>query len=157
MAENIDENFEEDFDDSMKKEIEELSQVDDGLTILEEIEFPGVSKSGEEEPKWADFPAESIRASIEVGEILPELRPRKNAIYRVTLKSLPKEVISSKGNFYVVEIDYEGLLMSLKANRSFNFCLKRHKVRNNLRYSDLVGRELVFQKNEKGFFVVQIK
>ena len=157
MAENIDENFEEDFYGSMKKEIEDLNQIDDGLTILEEIEFPEGSKSEEEEPKWADFPAESIRASIEAGEILPELRPRKNAIYRVTLKSLPKEVVSSKGTFYVVEIDYEGLMMSLKANRSFNFCLKRYKVNNNFRYSDLVGKDLVFQKNEKGFFVVQVK
>ena len=111
----------------------------------------------EEVPKWAKFPASSIKASIDAGEILPELKPRKNAIYRAILNSLPKEVISDKGDFFTVEIEIDGMRKSLKANRSFNFALTRYKTENKIPYSDLVGREIVFQKDENGYMTVQIK
>lgn len=124
----------------------------EGIEALEKL-----IESEEDEPEWADFDDASIKASIDAGEILPELKPRKNAIYNAILQSLPKEVKSDKGDFYTVEIKIDGMRKSLKANRSFNFCLKRYKVKNHLKYSDLVGREIVFQKDDSGYMIVQFK
>ncbi|MBA7494954.1 hypothetical protein ES702_05532 [subsurface metagenome] len=167
----------EEFDDSFieelgpvlseKEKANNLKIIEDELKDLAEgSNIPGdlegeVEKiftfEEEEVPVWAKFPEASIKASIKAGEILPELRPRKNAIYRAILNSLPKEVISDKGNFYTVEIEIEGMRKSLKANRSFNFALTRFKTENKIPFTDLIGREIVFQKDENGYMIVQIK
>ncbi|MBA7496350.1 hypothetical protein ES702_06950 [subsurface metagenome] len=108
-------------------------------------------------PEWAKFKEGSIQASIDAGEILPELKPRINAVYRAVLLSLPELVKSKKGDFYTVKIDHDGMIKSLKANRSFNFCLTRYVTEKNIPFSSLIGKILAFQKDESGFMKVQIK
>ena len=105
----------------------------------------------EKQPEWNTFKKEKIKASIEAGEIIPELKMRKNAIYIAKLLSVPKYIKSKKGNFFIVEIAYGGMTMSLKANQSFLFDLAKYEEVEKCTDEDTVGKMIKFWKNEEGF------
>ena len=126
-----------------------------------DFDFNGSKDAGEvdfeSKQDWDDFDDKKIKEAIKRGEIFPELKPRKNTVYIAILVKLPMLVISDKGNFYVVEIIHEGLRKSMKANRSFNRCCRIYKDVNKLQYSDLLGKEIRFQKNDEGYMSVQFQ
>lgn len=109
-----------------------------------------------EDLSWAtQFKQESIDKAIKQ-DILPELKPRKNATYEVILLTLPRKIESTKGTFYVVTIDNGGLHQTMKANQSFLFGLESLRQKNNLSYRDLINRKIIFQKDEEGMMNIQM-
>ena len=111
----------------------------------------------EEKPYWAKtIKKESLEAVKKAGYIIPEFMPRKNAVYHFKLKGAIKPVVSNKGNFNVVDIDNDGLRMSLKTNKSFEFGLESERERLGLSYKALESVEITYQKKDDGFVVVQI-
>ena len=118
-------------------------------------------------PKWDTFDPAKVRASIKAGNILPELKPRINAVYTVKLLTVPKEVkyekkdregkVIESGVFNTVDVNHDGMRKTLKTNQSFLFKLKIYHEDTGFPYSMLVGKELVIQKDEDGFMSVQIE
>ena len=140
------------------------SQIDAEDLDLEDIDVSdkmkdfnfGVRK--EEKPAWAkSFKPESVKASIEAGVILPELKPEINETYAATITKLPELVKSKKGDFYVMEIRHEGMLKSVKTNQSFLFCLTTYIEGKHMSYRSLKGRNIHFIKDEDGYMKVQIE
>ena len=112
----------------------------------------------------SQFKEESYENVLKQGEIFPNLYPRLNAMYNVKLLSTPKEIKTKFGVGYVVELEYNGLHMSLYCSNSFLFNLGVQKRLKKLTNQGLIGREIVFQKSEQmvkgqkaNVTVVQIK
>jgi len=128
-----------------------------GMAILRKESDVDAESAIDAVPYWArTIKKESLDAVKKAGYIIPELKPRINAKYHVKLISPIRHVKSKKGDFDVVTIENDGFHESLKVNESFKFSLESERQRNNLSYKDLESMDIVFQKKEDGFMVVQI-
>ena len=140
-------------DEEFNEQLDEIIKEDENSFVTETIE-----NLPEETPYWAkNIKEESMQKSLLAGNILPELRLRAGTIYTVKITSEIKPVLSAKGNFDVMDVQRNGLNMSVKCNESFKFSLEKERRLHNLKYSELIGKEIVLQKDDKGFVTVQLK
>ncbi len=120
-------------------------------------------KTEEETPDWALEGKEYV-------EILPSFKPRKNTVYSIKLLTYPKEVrkntvysiklltypkevTSGKMNFYTVEILKDGMKFSMIVNNSFRY----HLTRLYKKHGDLLGKSILINKNDDGYFSLQLQ
>ena len=127
---------EKEFDEELAK----LQKIDKNEFSSEDLE--AIDK---ETMAWEkEFEEQSINNVLAQEEIYPKFIPRLNAIYTVSIQTLPEYI--SKIDSYVMDIDNNGMRQTMYCNRSFLFGLKTQKERKNLKSSQLIGREMVVQK-----------
>jgi hypothetical protein len=114
-------------------------------------------KADETKPAWARFPKKSMDKVKEAGYILPELKLRKGASYSVILIEAPKLIQTKKGDFFVCKVDDREMIKTCKCNASFRFSLDAEVEKYKLSYDQLIGLNLIIQKNDSGMVSVQIK
>jgi len=151
---------------SDEEQEEYLKEFLPSLEASEVVDFIEESLEVEEEIQdWeSQFPEQSFENVLKQGEIYPNLYPRLNAMYNARLMTVPREIKTKFGVGYVVELEYNGLHMSLYCSNSFLFNLGCQRRLKKLTYKGLVGRDIVFQKTEQmvkgqkaNVTVVQIK
>lgn len=109
------------------------------------------------ELQWDDdIKMDSVKKVLDSGVILPEFKPYANSVYEISFKSIPKYIESSKGNFWSIQIDKEGMNYQMKMNASLKFGLKvlmeRAKIKE---IKDILGIPFKICKNSDGFFSIQ--
>lgn len=114
-------------------------------------------KEVENEHKWdSDIKMDSVQKVLDAGIILPEFKPYANSVYTITFKSIPKHIESSKGNFWSIQIDKDGMDYQMKMNASLKFGLKvlmeRAKIQD---IKDILGIPFKICKNSDGYFSIQ--
>lgn len=100
-----------------------------------------------------DIDEKSVKKSLDAGEILPRLKPRLNTVYEFIVKSTPKMFTSDYGETFSIDIDYDGMLMTLILPKSLRFQLNVEMKRKNLvddngnpDVSKLINKTLLIQK-----------
>ena len=88
----------------------------------------------------------------EYKEILPSFKPRKNTVYSIKLLTYPKEVSTGKISFYTVKILRDGMKLTMVVNNSFRY----HLTRLYKQQGDLLGKILLINKNDDGYFSIQL-
>lgn len=104
--------------------------------------------------EWLDdIDEESIQASLDAGEILPNLKSEVGKVYHVTVMSTPVYFTSDFGKTPKISVDYEGLLHSLIMPKSFRFQLAVAMIRKGYvdsqdkpDFAQIVGKHLTFTK-----------
>lgn len=116
-----------------------------------------IEKESEVELKWdSDIKMDSVNKVIEAGIIFPEFKPYANSVYQIIFKSIPKYIKSSKGNFWSIHIDKEGMDYQMKMNASLKFGLKVVMERAKLQdIKDILGIPFKICKNSDGYFSIQ--
>lgn len=116
-----------------------------------------IEKEPEVVIKWDDdIKMESVKKVIDAGVILPEFKPYANSVYVIIFKTMPKYITSSKGNFWSIQIDKDGMDYQMKMNASLKFGLKVLQVRAKLKeFKDLLGIPFKICKNSDGYFSIQ--
>ncbi|GAH55232.1 unnamed protein product, partial [marine sediment metagenome] len=68
-----------------------LNDLDEMLLDTEPVYVDRHSQimGDDEKPEWDNFDPKKVQASIDAGLILPELKPRKNAVYNATMLTVP--------------------------------------------------------------------
>ena len=101
------------------------------------------------EDVFSDLETKSLKASLDAGLILPQLKPRLNQVYEVKVLSEPRSFEGTYGIAFSIDIESEGMEKSLILPKSFRFQLKVAMMRKQLKYfKDLIGKTLLFQKIE---------
>lgn len=99
-----------------------------------------------------DLDKKSLKKAVDVGEILPQLKPELNTVYHATIKSIPKAFTSDFGLAHSVEIEHEGMKKQIVMGKSFKFqlavCMSRlgldpTKLKD---FEKLIGKTIIFQK-----------
>jgi len=96
---------------------------------------------------FADFKEGSIDKASEQGEIYPTLTPELDKVYNATIKSEPKAITTKLGDAWSLDMDIDGMTMSMIIPSSFRFHLAVICKREGLTPKALIGKDIAFVKS----------
>ncbi len=96
-----------------------------------------------------DIKTESIKASIDAGDILPRLEIDFDTVYKVEVLSEYNNFTTDYGKTFALDVLYKGMRMSVIAPISFRFQLATAMIRKGLNEKDmstLIGKNILIRK-----------
>lgn len=103
-----------------------------------------------------DIKESSIKRALDAGVIYPNLKCYANTVYRIRMTSLPIKVITDKGEFWKISLKRDGMNYQLPLNNSFRFQLALLMERERLTSEQLLAKDLLIAKDDKGYFSIQL-
>ena len=111
----------------------------------------GFINESEDIPEWEKgIKKESIERILSLPPIYPQLKPRLDAKYKLTIITLPRKITTSEfGDGLVMDVEESGSRQSLFVGESIRLALAVHRRRHKLKAIELIGKIFIIQKVEK--------